>query len=92
MKVFRLSRVIYISNSYATLCWCFSGPTIRLIGIPVEAPLTNENLREELDIPQDAFVFGRLGRDDNDIYDPVNLVGFKQVEDDNTYFVALSPF
>ena len=45
----------------------------------------------QLDIPQDAFVFGRLGRDDNDIYDPVNLNGFAQVEDDNTYFVALAP-
>ena len=60
----------------------------RLIAIPVEAPLTNEDLREELDIPQDAFVFGRLGRDDNDIYDPINLVSFAQLEDDSLYFVA----
>ncbi len=36
-------------------------------------------------------MFGRIGRDDNDIYDPVNLNGFSQVEDDNTYFVALAP-
>ena len=85
-----LSRVIYISNHMQHCAGVF-GPDIRLIGIPVEAPLTQENLREELDIPQDAFVFGRLGRDDNDIYDPVNLNGFAQVEDDNTYFVALSP-
>ena len=85
-----LSRVIYISNHMQHCAGVF-GPTIRMIGIPVEAPLTQENLREELNIPQDAFVFGRLGRDDNDIYDPVNLIGFSQVEDDNTYFVALSP-
>ena len=85
-----LSRVIYISNHMQHCAGVF-GHNIRLIGIPVEAPLTNEDLREELDIPQNAFVFGRLGRDDNDIYDPVNLVGFKQVEDANTYFVALAP-
>ena len=85
-----LSRVIYISN-YMQHCAGLFGSNIKLIGIPVEAPLTDEDLREELDIPQDAFVFGRIGRDDNDIYDPVNLNGFAQVEDDNTYFVALSP-
>tara|TARA_Y100000310_G_scaffold157072_1_gene156487 strand:- start:1140 stop:3107 length:1968 start_codon:yes stop_codon:yes gene_type:complete len=84
-----LSRVIYISNSMQHCAGIF-GPTVRLIGIPVEAPLTNEDLRKELDIPKDAFVFGRIGRDDNDIYDPVNLGGFSQVEDDNTYFVALA--
>ena len=85
-----LSRVIYISN-YMQHCAGLFGSNIRLIGIPIEAPLTNEDLREELDIPQDAFVFGRIGRDDNDIYDPVNLNGFSQIEDENTYFVALSP-
>ena len=85
-----LSRVIYISNHMQHCAGVF-GPTIRLIGIPVEAPLTQESLREELNIPQDAFVFGRLGRDYNDIYDPVNLIGFSEVEDDNTYFVALAP-
>ena len=31
------------------------GKNIRRIGIPVEAPLTNEDLREELDIPKEAF-------------------------------------
>jgi len=85
-----LSRVIYISNSMQHCAGVFNDNT-RLIAIPVEAPLTDENLREELGIPQDAFVFGRLGRDDNDIYDPVNLISFAQLEDENTYFVALSP-
>ena len=85
-----LSRVIYISNHMQHCAGVFN-KNIRLIGIPVEAPLTKENLREELGIPQDAFVFGRLGRDDNDIYDPVNLAGFSKVEDDKTYFVALAP-
>ena len=53
-------------------CAGIFGSHIRLIGIPIEPPLTDEDLRKELDIPQNAFVFGRLGRDDNDIYDPVN--------------------
>lgn len=85
-----LSRVIYISNNMQHCAGVFN-PNTRMIAIPVEAPLTNEDLREELDIPQDAFVFGRLGRDDNDIYDPVNLISFAQLEDDSLYFVALSP-
>ena len=85
-----LSRVIYISN-YMQHCAGVFNPNTRLIAIPVEAPLTNEDLREELNIPQDAFVFGRIGRDDNDIYDPVNLNAFSQIEDNDTYFVALAP-
>ena len=85
-----LSRVIYISNGMQHCAGVF-GKNIRLIGIPVEAPLSDENLRGELDVPKDAFVFGRIGRDDNDIHDPVNLVSFAEVEDKNTYFVALSP-
>ena len=85
-----LSRVIYISNGMQHCAGVF-GKNIRLIGIPVEAPLSDENLKDELDIPHDAFVFGRIGRDDNDIHDPVNLVSFVEVEDENTYFVALSP-
>ena len=85
-----LSRVIYISNGMQHCAGVF-GKNIRRIGIPVEAPLTNEDLREELDIPKEAFVFGRIGRDDNDIYDPVNLASFAEVEDENTYFAALAP-
>ena len=85
-----LSRVIYISNGMQHCAGVF-GKNIRLIGIPVEAPLSDENLKDELDIPNDAFVFGRIGRDDNDIHDPVNLVSFVEVEDEKTYFVALSP-
>ena len=85
-----LSKVIYISNGMQHCAGVF-GKNIRLIGIPVEAPLSDENLRSELDIPDTAFVFGRIGRDDNDIHDPVNLVSFAEVENENTYFVALSP-
>ena len=85
-----ISKVIYISNGMQHCAGVF-GPNIRLIGIPVEAPLSDENLKDELDIPNDAFVFGRIGRDDNDIHDPVNLVSFAEVEDEKTYFVALSP-
>ena len=89
-ETIKLSRVIYISNHMQHCAGVF-GSNIRIIAIPVEAPLTKDNLRQELDIPEDAFVFGRLGRDDNDIYDPVNLIGFSEVEDENTYFVALAP-
>lgn len=84
------SKVIYISN-HMQHCSGQFGPKIVNIAIPVEAPLTNKDLRDELDIPNDAFVFGRVGRDTNDINDPVNLEAFAQVEDNNTYFIALAP-
>lgn len=35
--------------------------------------------------------FGRVGRDDGDIYDPVNLDAYVMVEKENTYFIALNP-
>ena len=40
-----------------------SEATVSYLGGP------NENLREELGIPDDAFVFGRIGRDDENIYE-----------------------
>lgn len=93
-RVTPLSRVIYISNYMFHYCGKFGGKlggAIRQIGIPIEAPFTTEDLREELGIPKDSFVFGRLGRDSNDIFDPVNLLAFARVETENTYFVVLSP-
>ena len=58
---------------------------------PIEAPHSTENLREELGIPKDAFVFGRIGRDDENIYDPINIKAYAKVATSNTYFVIVNP-
>jgi len=84
------SKTIYISNNLQH-CSGQLGSNSAVIGIPVEAPLTDEDLREELNIPSDAFVFGRIGRDNNDIYDPVNLEAFSKIENEKTFFIALNP-
>ena len=86
----KLSKQVYISNHMQHCAGVFGEPNT-MIGIPVEAPQSNDNLRQELEIPEDAFVFGRVGRDDNDITDPVNLEAYNMVETDNTYFIGLSP-
>lgn len=89
-ETIKLSKQVYISNHMHHCAGAFGEPNT-CIGIPVESPQSSENLRQELEIPEDAFVFGRVGRDDNDINDPVNLEAFNMVATDDTYFIALSP-
>lgn len=50
-------------------------------------------LRAKLGIPDDAFVFGRIGRADNGIFDPIALDAFRQVAEieANAYFLIMSP-
>lgn len=57
---------------------------------PIEMPSSNDGLREALRIPSDAFVFGRVGRADPGIHDPISLRAYKKIETDKTYFLALS--
>jgi len=48
------------------------------------------NLRNELNI-HDKFVIGRVTRSDNDIYCDINLISYKQIEDENTIFLYVNP-
>ena len=66
-------------------------PDHHVVRNPIEAPYSTENLREELGIPDDAFVFGRIGRDDENIYDPINIKAYAKVANSNTYFVLVNP-
>ena len=66
-------------------------PDHHVVRNPIEAPYSTENLREELGIPDDAFVFGRIGRDDENIYDPINIEAYAKVANSNTYFVLVNP-
>jgi glycosyltransferase involved in cell wall biosynthesis len=86
-----ISRVVYISNYMQHHAGKFGGDKVRQIGIMIEPPYSDDNLREELGISQDAFVFGRVGRDDSDIFDAVNLTSYSRIENDNTCFICLSP-
>lgn len=60
-----------------------------VIPVPVSEKLTNENLREELDIPDDAIVAGYHQRNSDYIYSPIPLNAFSKIESENKYFIIL---
>ena len=93
-----ISKVIYVSKHVQFMAGKTGipekgvhYPDHYVVRNPIEAPYSTENLREELGIPTDAFVFGRIGRDDESIYDPINIEAYAKVETENTYFVLVNP-
>jgi glycosyltransferase involved in cell wall biosynthesis len=56
---------------------------------PIMPKLTNDNLREELGIPNDAFVFGKISRASNEIFTPITYLAYKKVENPNAYFIQM---
>ena len=86
-----ISKVIYVSKHVQWMVGQQESENHHVVRNPIEAPYSTENLREELNIPQDAFVFGRIGRDDKNIYDPINIEAYAKVASGNTYFVIVNP-
>ena len=86
-----ISKVIYVSKHVQWMAGHQESENHHVVRNPIEAPYSTENLREELDIPAAAFVFGRIGRDDENIYDPINLRAYAQVENKHTFFVLVNP-
>ena len=86
-----ISRVIYVSQQLKIAAGFADNPKHIVLRNSIESPYSNQNLREELGIPDDAFVFGRIGRDDEGIYDPINLDAYGQVENYRTFFVIVNP-
>ena len=86
-----ISKVIYVSKHVQWMAGHQDSENHHVVRNPIEAPYSTENLREELEIPADAFVFGRIGRDDENIYDPINLQSYAQVENEHTFFVLVNP-
>ena len=86
-----ISKVIYVSKHVQWMAGKQRVENHHVIRNPIEAPYSTENLREEFNIPEDAFVFGRIGRDDENIYDPINIQAYAQVEDEHIFFVLVNP-
>jgi glycosyltransferase involved in cell wall biosynthesis len=63
---------------------------IRIIPNPILPPATSTTLRDELGL-KDKFVYGRVGRAESDVYSPINLRAYKQVENSSTCFLYVSP-
>lgn len=52
---------------------------------PVKLPTHQRNLRKELGISPHTFVMGRIGRPDDNIFDPISLHAIKVVEEKTNY-------
>lgn len=86
-----IERVLYLSNYLKFISQRNSLPKYRSIYWPVEKPISNTNLRKELKISDNDFVFGRIGRSDDSIYHNINLKAFREIENKNTHLVVLAP-
>lgn len=86
-----LDAVIYVSKHIQHMAEKAGVKNHHVVRNPVEGPCTDKNLREELGISEDAFVFGRIGRDSDDIYDSINVEAFSRCKDDNVHFVIVAP-
>lgn len=62
----------------------------KVVPNPILSPLSNYNLRNELNICN-KFVYGRIARPDASIYSKINLEAYKKIETDNTVFLYVAP-
>lgn len=62
----------------------------KVIPNPIMCKLTEDNLKQELDL-DNKFVFGRIGRPDEDIYSNTCLRAFKLIENDDVHFLYVAP-
>lgn len=51
------------------------------------------NLRVKLGIEESDFIFGRIGRNDNNIFDPIGIRAWQKISPDypNTHYLIMSP-
>jgi len=61
-----------------------------VIANPINCKITNDDLKNELGIGG-QFIYGRIGRPDENIYTDINLKAYKQIETDETTFLYMAP-
>lgn len=89
----RIAKILFVSNwlKDEEATWSKNDLRCDVLYNPVEKPVTDCNLRSELGIPEQVFILGRVGRNADDIHDPISLKAYKEIENDNTLFLVLSP-
>lgn len=89
----RISKILFVSNWLKEVAapWSKGDPRCDVLYNPVEKPFTYADLRSEMNIPKDTFVIGRIGRNADDIHDPMSLRAYKEIENKKTLFLAISP-
>jgi len=81
-----ISRVIFVSKHVQHLAQRF-GDKYRVVRNAIEDIYTDK--KHELGIKEDAFVFGHIGRPDENTFDDTNLKAYKKIETDKTWFLWL---
>ncbi len=94
-----IRHTIYISNEVREKAQFYTGPLpSSVLYIPSSDPIeeserSRATLRESFGIPESAFVFGRVGRNEDSIFDPIGISAFKKVvaEYPDAHYVVMSP-
>lgn len=71
---------------------------ISVFPIPSEGPTKNsavlgKEMREKLEIKDTDFVFGRIGRPDDGIFDPIGIKAFQKIQNEypGAHYIIMSP-
>jgi glycosyltransferase involved in cell wall biosynthesis len=86
-----IKSVFHISK-YQAMTWVNAGGPIRkAVILPIFQNLnkSSKSLREELEIPEDDFVFGFHQRVDDGIATSIALQAYKRIQNDKTHFVVM---
>lgn len=87
-----IKKVILLCNWQAQK-WAANGGNIKkaiiipsIVKVPEKKPST---IREKLNIPDDAFVYGFHQATRSDIFSPVSIQAYSMIENKNTHFILL---
>ena len=91
-------HIVYMSDAVKKFAQFYTGNAIKssVLNIPTTEVIPRDktrNYRKELGIGEDAFVFGRIGRNSDNIFDPIGINAFKIVlkEFPDAHFIIVSP-
>ncbi len=93
-----VKKIIYISKEVLKHSEQYTGHLSRnkAMYIPISTEQTAEgvtSLRKQLSIPDESFIFGRIGRNSDDIFDPIGIEAFDLLTKDEptAHYVIVSP-
>lgn len=89
---FNIARTLHVSkeNMHAWIRTGGDKERARLVSLPIEISDTGvEDLRKELGLASDVFVYGMHQRVSDDIFSPIPLLAYKKIESAQTAFVLM---
>jgi glycosyltransferase involved in cell wall biosynthesis len=93
-----IKNIIFISDEVKKHSEKYIGKqdTSLVAGIPIstnQTPETVPSLRKQLSLPENAFIFGRIGRGSDAIFDPIGINAFEILVRENNlvHYVIVSP-